>query len=121
MPLVNKTANFNIRRPSGPSRQETWFSVAGPTFAASPIAMSATGTFLVTGASTSSFMESINSLKTYNKVDGYGRDASIVIVATAFLELETFPLDNQSAFVMIKRVSPIMPSPSPLDSKGRPT
>lgn len=83
--------------------------------------MSATGMFLVTGASTSSLMESINSLKTYNKADGYGRDASIVIVATAFLELETFPLDDESAFKMIKRVSPIMPNPLPLDAKGRPT
>ena len=76
---------------------------------------------MVTGASTSSLMESINSLKTYEKVDGYSRDAKITIVATAFLELETFPLDSQSAFTMIKRVSPIMPNPLPLDSKGRPT
>lgn len=121
MPLVKKTANFNIRRPSGPVREETWFSVAGPTLAASPVALSATGVFLVSGASTSVLMESINSLKTYEKADGYGRDGRITVVATAFLELETFPLDNESAFTMIKRVSPIMPNPLPLDSKGRPT
>lgn len=84
------------------------------------MALAATGTFDISGASYSPLIESVNSLRTF-RTDGAGREASLEIFATAMLEVETYPLDSQSAFTMIKRVSLIMPNPLPLDSKGRPT
>lgn len=121
MPLVRATSNQNIRKTRKGRRQDKWLYVAGPSTAASPLALAATGTFLLTGASYTPLIESINALRTYSRNEGSGRDARITILATAILEMETFPLDPQSAFVMIKRISPIMPNPLPLDSKGRPT
>lgn len=121
MPLVHKTANYNIRKISKGSRKEAWISLAGPSTAASPLGLAATGTFNLAGASFSNIDESINSLRAYNRNEGSGRDARIAILMTAMLEMATYPLDPQSAFVMIKRISPTMPNPYPLDSKGRPT
>lgn len=121
MPLVRGTSNQNVRKLRKGRRQDKWFYVAGPSTAASPLALAATGTFNITGASTTTLTESINALRTFGRAEGSGRDARITILATAMLEMETFPLDPQSAFVMIKRISPIMPNPLPLDSKGRPT
>lgn len=121
MPLVRATSNQNIRKTRKGRRPSKWINIAGPSNAASPLALAATGTFSLTGASYSPLTESINALRAFNRNEGSGRDARITIVATAILEMETFPLDDQSAFVMIKRISPIMPNPLPLDSKGRPT
>lgn len=119
MPLVRNTANFNIRKRPGPRRKYSFFSVAGPTLAASPVPLSGSADIEV--LSESEIRVSINALGTYDESNGYGREAKIHIESTGFLELETYPLDPESAFVMIKRVSPIMPNPLPLDSKGRPT
>lgn len=121
MPLVRNTANQNIRRRAGAVRREQWISIAGPSLSASPIALTGSGSVSISGDSTTDLVESINSLRTYSRIDGYGREAKLEIFATAFLEMETYPLDHQSEFTMIKRVSPIMPNPLPLDSKGRPT
>lgn len=119
MPLVRNTSNFNIRRRPRPQRREHFFSIAGPTTAASPIAISASAGLGIQGISDVS--ESTNGMRTYRKIDGYGREAKLEIFATAFMEVETYPLDPQSAFVMIRRVSPVMPDPLPLNDKGMPT
>ena len=119
MPLVRNTANSNIRRRSRSSRRETFFSSAGPTIAVTPVAIEGSAVLEVSGGSDIS--QSINALKTYDKSNGYGREASIEIFATGYLELETYPLDSESAFVMIRRVSPIMPDSPTLDDRGRPT
>lgn len=121
MPLVRRTSNSNIRKTRKGRRPDKWLYVAGPSTAASPLALAATGTFLMTGASYGALVESDNALRAFTRAEGSGRDARITILATAMLEIETFPLDLESAFVMIKRISPIMPNPLPLDSKGRPT
>lgn len=119
MPLVLKTANRNVGRRAGPVRREDFFTVAGPTTSACPVSISGSGSVGISGES--DLRESINALGTFGKSVGYGREAKIAIFATAFLEMQTYPLDDESAFVMIKRVSPIMPSPLPLDSRRRPT
>ena len=121
MPLVRRTSNRNIFKLRKKRRTDKWISLAGPSTGASPLALAATGTFNIMGASNGALVESINALRTFNRNEGSGRDARITILATAILEMETFPLDPQSSFVMIKRISPIMPNPLPLDSKGRPT
>jgi hypothetical protein len=121
VPLVRATSNQNIRKVRKGRRSSKWINITGPSTAASPLALAATGTFNITGASTSNLVESINALRAFNRSEGSGRDARVTILATASLEMETFPLDPETAFVMIKRISPIMPNPLPLDSKGRPT
>lgn len=121
MPLVRATSNSNIRKLRKGKRPDRWFYATAPSTAASPLAMAATGTFNIFGASTATLTQDEDALRTYGRSEGSGRDARIEILMTGMIEVETFPVDDESEFVMIKRISPLMPNPVPLDSKGRPT
>ena len=57
----------------------------------------------------------------YTVADNTGRGARIDLSIDGYLEITAQLEDNQDRFVMIKRVSPIMPNPLPLNSRGEPT
>lgn len=50
-----------------------------------------------------------------------GREAKITLNATGNLTMTVDIEDNIDRFVLIKQVSPVMPDPAPIDSKGKPT
>lgn len=116
------TLTSNTRKLRAPRRKAEWFSLSGTSVAASPIAMGANVSFAFNGASAVPFIALTQSDSALMMYDGdSGREMKLKYEMTGYLELSITPEDSADRFTMIKRVSPVMPDPLPLDSQGKPT
>lgn len=118
MPYSSFTSN--IRKLRMPRRERTWLSLAPDGIEATPMSMSASIGISFTGASLQTFLTQDDvALGMYS--GDTGREMKLRYEFSAYLEMSIDPEDNADRFTMIKRVSPTMPNPLPLDSQGKPT
>jgi hypothetical protein len=110
----------NVRELTKEKRKYFKYSFAGEGVSQTLLAASANASVGINSYTTSFGLKvSVSSADT---TDGdTGREARLTIFATGTMSISVDPEDNADRFVMIKRVSPIMPNPAPLDSKGKPT
>jgi len=117
--MPSSTFNRNIRKERAIRRKASWLYLAGEGIASTPLSMGASAAFAFNGASAQTILtpsEAHISMPTGDT----GREAKITLEVTAYLDVTTTPDDPASEFEMVRRVSPVMPTPT-IDSDGKPS